>query len=54
MDVFIRQEETGDLPQILDLVRTAFDKVNESDHQEQCLVERLHQSKTFYCCPLKL
>ena len=47
MDVVIRQENANDLPIILDLVKNAFDNVIESDHQEQCLVERLHHSETF-------
>lgn len=45
--ITIRQERQGDLPFILDLVEKAFENVEESDHQEQHLVERLHGSDTF-------
>lgn len=47
MNVTIRPERQGDLPVILDLVEKAFENVEESDHQEQYLVERLHGSDTF-------
>lgn len=47
MNVTIRPERQGDLPVILDLVEKAFENVEESDHQEQHLVERLHGSDTF-------
>lgn len=46
-NVTIRQEAQGDLPAILELVERAFESVEESDHQEQCLVRRLHESDTF-------
>lgn len=46
-NITIRQERQGDLPVILDLVEKAFANVAESDHQEQHLVERLHDSDTF-------
>ncbi len=47
MAIKIRQEQQGDLTIILDLIGSAFADVVESDHQEQLLVERLHQSETF-------
>lgn len=47
MNIIIRQEKIGELPIILDLVKAAFANVYESDHQEQFLVRRLHQSETF-------
>jgi len=47
INITIRQEIQGDLPNILDLVEKAFEDVAESDHQEQYLVERLHGSDTF-------
>lgn len=47
IDITIRPERQGDLPVILDLVEKAFENVEESDHQEQYLVERLHGSGTF-------
>lgn len=47
MNITIRQERQGDLPIILDLVEKAFENVEESDHQEQCLVRRFHDSDTF-------
>lgn len=46
-DVRIRAEQAGELPAIMDLVEKAFENVEESDHQEQYLVERLHRSDTF-------
>ena len=46
-NITIIQERQGDLPDILDLVEKAFENVEESDHQEQYLVERLHDSDTF-------
>lgn len=45
--ITIRQERQGELPLILDLVEKAFENVAESDHQEQYLVKRLHDSDTF-------
>lgn len=47
INITIRQEIPGDLPDILDLVEKAFEDVAESDHQEQYLVERLHDADTF-------
>ncbi len=47
IDITIRSERQGDLPVILDLVEKAFEYVEESDHQEQHLVERLHGLDTF-------
>lgn len=46
-DMTIRLERQSDLPAILDLVEKAFANVEESDHQEQHLVGRLHDSDTF-------
>lgn len=46
-NIIIRPERQGDLPAIFDLVEKAFEYVAESDHQEQYLVERLHDSDTF-------
>lgn len=46
-NITIRQERPGDLPNILDLVKKAFEDVAESNHQEQYLVERLHDADTF-------
>lgn len=47
MSFTIRQEKPGDLPGILGLVEAAFRNIEESDHQEHHLVERLHHSQTF-------
>lgn len=47
MDFKIRQERKSDLPVISQLLMTAFTDMPESDHQEQCLVKRLHASDTF-------
>ncbi len=47
MNVIIRQEQNSDSPMIYDLIMAAFADVEESDHQEHFLVERLHQSNTF-------
>jgi len=47
MNYTIRPERESDLPSILNLVKEAFESVEESDHQEQYLVERLHKSATF-------
>lgn len=47
MDVTIRAERPGELPAIMALVEKSFKHMEESDHQEQFLVERLHQSDTY-------
>ena len=47
MNIHIREEQAGDRLFIFNLIEKAFADVAESDHQEQFLVERLHQSKTF-------
>lgn len=47
IDITIRPEKQGDLPAILNLVEKAFANVAESDHQEQYLVKRLHDSDIF-------
>lgn len=47
MTIKIRQEQDGDYPIIYNLIESAFADVQESDHQEQFLVERLHKSDTF-------
>lgn len=47
MIVEIRQEQKGDSPMIRDLIAAAFADVQESDHWEQFLVERLHRSDGF-------
>lgn len=47
MNVKIRQEHNDDLPIIIDLIESAFRNVRESDHKEQLLVERLHESEKF-------
>ncbi len=45
--ISIRQEHPDDAPFVFDLIRGAFADMEESDHQEQFLVERLHASATF-------
>lgn len=47
MIIKIRQEQNGDCHAVFDLIGAAFADVEESDHQEQFLVERLHKSNTF-------
>lgn len=47
MNYTIRPERKDELSLILDLVKSAFEGVEESDHQEQYLVEQLHKSATF-------
>ncbi len=47
MQITIGQEQNGDKFMIYDLIETAFADVQESDHREQFLVERLHESDTF-------
>lgn len=47
MDILIRPERDGELTEIMSLVESAFADVEESDHREQELVERLHRSDAF-------
>lgn len=47
MTINIRQEQSSDSPIIYSLIERAFADVQESDHREQFLVERLHKSSTF-------
>lgn len=46
MDIIIRQEENTDLPVIYNLIEAAFADMQESDHQEHHLVDKLHKSDT--------
>lgn len=43
----IRQEETKDHQAVFSLITSAFHNIEESDHKEQLLVERLRQSEAF-------
>lgn len=47
MEYRIREERAGELEAVCELVRVAFADVAESDHLEQHLVRRLHQSDAF-------
>lgn len=47
MKINIRQEREGDCPAIHALVEAAFASMQESDHREQFLVQRLHGADTF-------
>lgn len=47
MDIKIDQEENTELPVICKLIETAFSNMEESDHQEHHLVDRLHNSETY-------
>lgn len=47
MNITIRQEQENDRTSVLHLVEKAFADVQESDHREQFLVERLHHSETY-------
>ena len=47
MKINIRQEREGDCPAIYALVEAAFAGMQESDHREQFLVQRLHGADTF-------
>ncbi len=47
MEINIRQEKAGELQEIAYLVAKAFLGVEESDHREQFLVERLHRSNHY-------
>lgn len=46
-EIIIRQEKEKDFNQIQGVVRLAFLQMEESDHTEHKLVERLHQSDAF-------
>ena len=43
MNIRIRQEESTELPAICKLIEAAFADMQESDHQEHHLVEKLHR-----------
>ena len=45
--ITIRQEIPSDYPAVFELVKSAFEKIEHSDKQEQFLVERLRKSKNF-------
>lgn len=47
MNIRIREEQRSDAAAIYRLVEEAFAPMAESDHREQLLVERLHQSDSF-------
>ena len=47
MNIRIRQEESTELPAICKLIEAAFADMQESDHQEHHLVEKLHKSDTY-------
>ena len=52
MDIIIKQEENTELPVICNLIEAAFanmqeSDLQESDHQEHHLVDRLHKSDTY-------
>lgn len=47
MNIRIRQEQEKDAPAVYEVIRNAFAKVEESDHQEHHLVERLHRFPSF-------
>lgn len=47
MDVRIMQEGNTELPVICKLIEAAFADIQESDHQEHLLVDRLHKSDTY-------
>ncbi|MGI6231320.1 MAG: GNAT family N-acetyltransferase [Prevotella sp.] len=47
MNYIIRKEKQGELPLIKDLIKTSFENVSISSHDEHLLVERLHFSDTF-------
>ena len=47
MDIIIQQEENTELPVICNLIEAAFANMQESDHQEHHLVDRLHKSDTY-------
>ena len=43
----ISQEENSELPVICNLIEIAFADMQESDHQEHHLVDKLHKSDTY-------
>lgn len=45
--VIIRQETEKDFEQVLDVIRLAFQNMDDSDHKEHLLVQRLRQSDSF-------
>lgn len=47
MNIIIRPESNNDFQNIFDLVKSAFSDMEESDHKEQLLVERLRQSDAY-------
>lgn len=47
MEFKIRQEENSDYQAVYKLIELAFRDMNESDHREHFLVERLRQSEAF-------
>ena len=47
MDIIIKQEENTELPVICNLIEAAFANMQESDHQEHHLVDRLNKSDTY-------
>ncbi len=47
MNIKIRQEQKDDSSAIFRLIESSFANVQESDHREQFLVQRLHKSETF-------
>ncbi|MGB7529525.1 GNAT family N-acetyltransferase [Sphingobacterium cellulitidis] len=47
MDLIIRREEGSDFQAISELIKSAFENEEMSDHQEQFLVDRLRLSKGF-------
>ena len=47
MDIIISQEENSELPVICNLIEAAFADMQESDHQEHHLVDKLHKSDTY-------
>ncbi len=47
MNIRIKQEESTELSEICKLIEAAFANMQESDHQEHLLVDRLHKSDTY-------
>lgn len=47
MKISIRQENSSDTQDVFRLIEAAFANVEESDHREQFLVERLRKSESF-------
>ena len=46
-DIFIRQEKLSDREEVFDVIQAAFKEVEESDHSEGYLVNRLRDSSSF-------